>query len=72
MPEIPVSDPRNKNKPSSFDYETEDYCDSCNDLDHSKPKKLGIMHHARGATGRICEVMFLCHSCDNAHAGVDQ
>lgn len=51
--------------PSDLDYETTDYCDQCSGLNHSnlKPKKLGVMFHARGATGRVCPVLFLCHEC---------
>lgn len=60
-------------EPSELDYETTDHCDGCNDLNHTnlKPKVLGTMLHARGATGRVCPVLFLCHSCQNAHEGID-
>ncbi len=52
-------------EPSELDYETEDHCDLCNDLHRTnfKPKVLGTMIHARGATGRVCPVMFICHPC---------
>lgn len=54
--------------PADLNYETSDHCDSCNsNLDMSKPRKLGIMYHARGATGRVCPVLFICHDCDHSH-----
>lgn len=43
--------------PSDCDYETTDSCDACN------TRALGTMLHARGASGRVCPVLFVCHSC---------
>jgi len=42
---------------SSLDYETLSKCDRCGG------SALGTMFHARGATGRICAVLFLCNEC---------
>lgn len=42
---------------SSLDYETLSKCDQCGG------SALGTMFHARGATGRICAVLFLCNEC---------
>jgi hypothetical protein len=43
--------------PSDMDYDTSDLCDNCSQV------KLGRMFHAAGATGRVCEVLFLCREC---------
>jgi len=44
-----------------LNYETTDTCDGCGQ------KAEGVMFHARGATGRICPVLFLCHKCSDVH-----
>jgi hypothetical protein len=44
--------------PSELDYTTVSECDHC-----QVSGSIGTMHHARGATGRVCEVLFICHSC---------
>ena len=39
-------------------------CDLCNETD-----VLGFHFFARGATGRVCNVLDVCHECDgNSHA----
>jgi hypothetical protein len=50
-------------KPSELNYRTLDRCDTC------EKRKLGTMYHARGATGRVCPVLFLCDICDNTVLG---
>ncbi len=45
--------------PSDLDYTTIDYCDICD----RKDRQVGTMHHARGATGRVCPVMFIGDCC---------
>ena len=44
-----------------LNYKTTDTCDGC------KQKAEGMMFHAKGATGRISPVLFLCHKCSNLH-----
>jgi len=46
----------------SLNYETNDWCDGCDTM-HTKEQVRGVMHHARGATGRVSPVLFLCHDC---------
>ena len=39
------------------------YCDLCNEKDVA-----GFHFFARGATGRVCNVLDICHECDgNSH-----
>ena len=38
-------------------YRTTEKCDGCGTL------AAGTMHHAAGATGRVCPVIFLCDEC---------
>ena len=38
-------------------YRTVEKCDGCGTL------AAGTMHHAAGATGRVCPVLFLCDAC---------
>lgn len=49
--------------PARATYETDGRCDTCKRL------TPGVMYHARGATGRICPVLFLCHRCGNSRPG---
>ena len=42
-----------------FTKDTLRYCDLCNEKDVE-----GFHFFARGATGRVCNVMDICHDCD--------
>jgi hypothetical protein len=51
--------------PSDLDYRTVDFCDDCGDLSNLKSKTTGKMFHSRGATGRVCPVLFIGDCCSN-------
>ena len=44
-------------KAEDENYRTTEKCDGCGTL------AAGTMHHAAGATGRVCPVIFLCDAC---------
>ena len=52
----------NISKPSDLNYDTIEHCDVC------RSEQLGTMHHAAGATGRVCPVLWTCHYCANPPA----
>lgn len=52
--------------PDSLNYRTVDKCDGCGETAE------GTMLHAKGATGRICPVLFLCDKCMKGEASNDK
>ncbi len=51
---------------SDLNYVTTDRCDSCG------VRAEGTMFHAAGATGRVCEVLFLCFTCQPVEESDDE